>query len=165
MQVNFLLTDFLYFYMDYQFAIRFLTFINLAPNAKKIMSYDSDLNRRYEQLTKDVDASVKGLREKLNSIERDYIQKIASTAINNYNPNDPFYFLKVKLVGEENAKGLIQNVKPYVDKPLIKFFGRGRFQILTETNFKNATFNDNLSTSEEGYNMIKKWEKFISKPV
>lgn len=154
-EVNEILTKYAQDYLSYQFTIKFIQYIKSPGNGIKSIISDNQNLQETLAYFKDNPANTAILQLKFQETENNSLMNLSAVAIR--------ILLKPDILGWNNAKGLIQELKPQLDNWITKFFRKGKFEILRQSGFKEATILDNIKTSDVGYNLIRKYEKFVPK--
>lgn len=141
--------------MAYQFTIRFIQYIQNPTNkVKPIVAISENLQETLEHFQND-QTNFNSLPVKIQDAETLCLSDliIVPTKI----------LLKPGFVPWKNAKELVEITKKLADKEMNNFFQKGKTEILRLTGFKEALILDNMKTSEVGYNLIGKFEKYEPK--
>ena len=154
-EVNDLLTAYAQRYLSYQFTIKFIQYIENPVNRVKPIVSDNEELMKTLAYFKDNRANIDSLQSRFQEAENNCSTNVATVQTK--------IAFKPDIVGFKTANELVLRTKRNADGFLNKFFQKGKFEILRQSGFKEASILDNMKTSNAGYNLIRKHEKFVPK--
>ena len=154
-EVNDILTRFAQNYLSYQFTVKFIQYIQNSRNGvKQVVSDSQDLQEKLAYFQNNP-ANFNSLQFKLQDAEIACLNDLITVPTK--------ILLRPDFLGWQDAKDLIAKTKDLADTEIKKFFQKGKKEVIGLSGFKEATLLDNMKTSDVGYNLIKKYEKFVPK--
>lgn len=143
-------------YIRYRFTIKFIKYIQNPNNGVKSIVSDNPESQNVLSFYNEDPVNLANLETALADVDSSFLGELGKIEYKVFPKG-------TKRVGAKHAADLIQKAKTYIDRRIDAFLRQGRRSVLKNAGFKEASILDNLKTSEVGYNLIKKYEKFVPK--
>lgn len=124
-------------YIRYQFTIKFIKYIQNPNNGVKSIVSDNPDSQKTLSFYKDNPVSFAGLESALANVDSPFLDELGRIQYKLF-PN------RMKLLGRDNAAGLLQKAKSFIDKQIDAFLRQGRKDVLKNAGFEEMNVSSDV---------------------
>lgn len=124
-------------YIRYQFTLKFIKYIQNPNNGVKSIVGDNPDLQKTLSFYKDNPVNLAGLESALAGVDSPFLDELSGIQYKLF-PN------RIKLLGRDNAAGLLQKAKVFIDKQIETFLRQGRKDVLKNAGFEEMNISSDV---------------------